>query len=64
MTMHPTLWDFTRSPFAYLMKMMGTKVTTMGIKGIFNVVSSSPCDSSSKANLIPDEWKINELFHI
>jgi hypothetical protein len=40
------------------------KVTTMGIKGIFYVSSSSSCDSSSKDNVIPDERKINELFHI
>jgi hypothetical protein len=40
-----------------------TKVTTMGIKGIFSVASSS-CASSSKDNVIPDERKRNEPFHI
>jgi hypothetical protein len=41
-----------------------TKVKTMGIKGIFSVASSSSCASSSKANVIPDERKKNELVHI
>jgi hypothetical protein len=41
-----------------------TKVTTMRIKCIFYVSSSSSCASSSKYNVISDEIKINELFHV
>jgi hypothetical protein len=41
-----------------------SKVTTMGIKGIFFVASSSSHTSSSKANVIPDGRKRKELFHL
>ena len=36
----------------------------MGIKSICFVASSSSCDSSSKANVFPDENKKNDLFYI
>jgi hypothetical protein len=41
-----------------------TKVKTMRIKGILYVARSVSCASSSKTNVILDERKRNELFHI
>jgi hypothetical protein len=41
-----------------------SKVTTMGIKGIFFLLVSSSHTSSSKDNVILDGRKINELFHL
>jgi hypothetical protein len=41
-----------------------SKVTTMGIKGIFSVASSSSHTSSSKDNVIHNGRKRNDLFHL